>query len=317
MKKILLIILLCPLNLFPQTFSISPEELQKRLDLLAYDKFYKQISVTEIKSRKKYSVLEVRLESIHPLTKKKLKTEFLWYRPNRIGNNPLLIILPPVLDVTPFDLIWANQFASRHNFNVFVLKYNEKLNDENRPISDVNIALASVMTSARLMIDFAETQKKINTKKIATYGMSLGGILSSIFISIEPRVDAAVLIVAGGNLAEIMAKSDQGIVAKFRKSRMKAENLESVEELEHKMRETFLFDPLIFAPRRPAQDIYMVIADDDLTVPTKNQLELWEAFGRPQELSLPGKHFQVILKNLFQHKFIYEFLRIRLGQEDI
>lgn len=311
MKKILLIILFFPFCLF----SISPEEVQNRLNLLSYDKDYKLISITKTKSKKKYSILEVKLESIHPLTKKTLKTDFLWYRPNGAGKRSLLTILPPVLDVTPFDLIWAAQFAGRHNFNVFVLKYNEKLSDENRPIADVNISLAAVMTSARLMVDFAETKKEINTKKIATYGMSLGGILSSIFISIEPRVDAAVLIVAGGNLAEIMAKSDQGIVAKFRKSRMKAENLDSVEELENKMKESFLFDPLIFAPRRSPEDIYMVIAEDDISVPTKNQLELWEAFGRPQELSIPGKHFPVILKNLFQHKFIFEFLKARLDQE--
>jgi hypothetical protein len=96
---------------------------------------------------------------------------------------------------------------------------------------------------------------------------------------------------------------------------MKAEKLESVEELERKMEETFLFDPLIFAPQRSPEDIYMVIAEDDISVPTKNQLELWEAFGRPQELSIPGKHFPVILKNLFKHKFIYDFLSNRLDRE--
>jgi cephalosporin-C deacetylase-like acetyl esterase len=150
------------------------------------------------------------------------------------------------------------------------------------------------MTSARLMIDFAETKKQIDTRKIATYGMSLGGILSSVFISIEPRVDAAVLIVAGGNLAEIMAKSDQGIVEKFRKARMKAENLSSVEELENKMKETFLFDPLIFAPRRSPEDIYMVIAEDDISV-TKT-IGALEKFWKTPGIKSSGKHFPVILK---------------------
>lgn len=313
MKKILLILLFFPFLVF----SITPEEVQNRLNLLSYDKNYKLISLVKVKSKKKYDILNIKLESIHPITKKTLKTEFLWYKPVGLGKNPLLTILPPVLDVTPFDSIWAARFAGHHNFNVFVLKYNEKLNDENRPISAINISLAAVMTSARLLIDFAENRKEIDTRKIATYGMSLGGILSSIFISIEPRVDAAVLIVAGGNMAEIMAKSDQGTVEDFRNTRMMAENLESVEALEAKVRETFLFDPLVFASRRSPEDIYMVIAEDDLSVPTKNQLELWESFGRPQELTLPGKHFPVILKNMFQHKFIYKFLNDRLGQEEI
>lgn len=310
-----LLILFFPLGLFGQDFRLSQEEVQNRLNLLSYDKNFKVISISKIKSKKKYSVLDIKLESIHPMTKKKFKTEFLWYKPYGQGKKSLLTILPPILDITPVDYLWAHEFTSRQNFNVFILKYNEKLNDENRSLSQFNINFASVMTSARLMIDYAETRKEIDTKKIATYGMSLGGILSSVFISIEPRVDAAILIVAGGNLAEVLAYSEQGLVKKYRNARMKAENLETPEELENKVRETFLFDPLVFAPRRSPEDIYMVIAEDDTNVPTKNQLELWESFGRPQQLSIPGNHFPVILKNLFQHKLIYEFLKNRLEQE--
>jgi hypothetical protein len=312
MKILLFLIYLIPFCLFANP---SEVEIQNRLDLLSYDKNFKLVSIKKIKVKKEYSILDVELESIHPLTKKNFKTEFFWYKPYGSQKRPLLTILPPVLDITPFDKIWAHQFATHHNYQVFILKYNEKIDDENRPLSEINMGLASAMTSARLMIDFAETRREIDSTKIATYGMSLGGILSSIFLSIEPRVDAGVLIVAGGNLGEILAKSDQSTVERYRNARMKAENIESEEELEARMKDLILFDPLLFASRRSPEDVYMVIAEDDLSVPTKNQIELWESFGRPEHLNFPGKHFPVIFKNLFQHKFIYNFLENRLGQE--
>ncbi len=312
MRKLFFLIYLIPFYLFA---NLSEVEIQNRLNLLSYDKNFKLVSLETIKVKKEYSIFDVKLESIHPLIKKKFITNFFWYRPHGIKKRALLTILPPVLDVTPFDKIWAHQFATHHNFQVFILKYNEKINDEKRPLSDFNMGVASALTSARLMIDFAETKKQIDTKKIATYGMSLGGVLSSLFLSIEPRVDAGVLIVAGGNLGEILAKSDQSTVERYRMARMRAENIETVEELEAKMKDLILFDPLIFAPTRNPEDVYMVIAEDDLSLPTKNQIELWESFGRPKHLNFPGKHFPVIFKNLFQHKFIYKFLENRLGQE--
>ncbi len=312
MKAISFIFFLVPLCLFA---NISNDEIQKRLDLLSYDKSFKIQSIVRVKTKRDYEILNIKLTSLHPMTKKEFVTEFFWYRPFTTEKRALLTILPPVLDITPFDKIWAHEFTERHNFNVFILKYNEKLDDETRPISDFNIGLASAMTSARLMIDFAETREEIDTNRIATYGMSLGGILSSIFLSIEPRVDAGVLIVAGGNLAEILSKSDQSMVERYRRARMEAENLSTVEELKDYMNKVFLFDPLYFAPLRSSEDVYMVIAKDDISVPTKNQIELWESYGRPENIQIPGKHFPVILKNLFQHKFIYDFLEKRLGQE--
>jgi hypothetical protein len=311
MKILLFLIFLIPFSFA----NLSEVEIQNRLDLLSYDKNFELVSIKKIKVKKEYSILKVELESIHPLTKKKFKTEFFWYKPYGNQKRPLLTILPPVLDITPFDKIWAIQFAKHHNLQVFILKYNEKIDNEKRPLSEFNIGLASAMTSARLMIDFAETRSEIDSTKIATYGMSLGGILSSIFLSIEPRVDAGVLICAGGNMGEILAKSDQSTVERYRKARMKAENIETVEELEARMKDLILFDPLVFSPMRNPEDVYMVIAEDDLSVPTKNQIELWESFGRPEHLNFPGKHFPVILKNLFQHKFIYNFLENRLGKE--
>ena len=127
MKNLLFLIYFLPFCLLA---NLSEVEIQNRLNLLSYDKNFKLVSVETIKIKKQYSILDVELESIHPLTKKKFKTEFFWYRPHGIQKRALLTILPPVLDVTPFDKIWAHQFATHHNFQVFILKYNEKISKQ-------------------------------------------------------------------------------------------------------------------------------------------------------------------------------------------
>ena len=50
----------------------------------------------------------------------------------------------------------AKKFVKK-GYNVFLLKFNEKINDYDRPLKDFNRALVSIVTSARLLIDFSDT----------------------------------------------------------------------------------------------------------------------------------------------------------------
>jgi hypothetical protein len=73
--------------------------------------------------------------------------------------------------------------------------------------------------------------------------------------------------------------------------------------------------PLFFAPRRSPEDIYMVIGKNGDKVHTKNQLILWEAYGRPEYFAWNRNHFPTIFFNLFNHDSILYFLERRLNKE--
>ncbi len=294
---------------------ISQTEALRRFNLLNYNKNFKVKEIKKYRKKRKYKILKVKLESIHPWSKTKFNTEFLYYKSKEEGPRPLMIIIPPIVAITPLDKAMAHVFMNK-GYNVFILKYNEKINDYERPLKDFNRALVSVITSARLLIDFAETREEINHNKVGSYGMSLGALLLGIYVGVEDRVDAAVIIVGGGQIPEIMATSQQQIAADFREARMEAEGIDTPDEFQKVLEKIVLFDPMFFASRRNREDVYMVIGDDDSAVNTKNQWMLWRAFNKPEHMSYDAEHFPSILQNLFRHDLIFDYLKKRLDKED-
>lgn len=53
----------------------------------------------------------------------------------------------------------------------------------------------------RRSIDFLDTRKEVAPERIGFFGISLGGIIGTIFCSIDQRVKAPVIALAGGNLS--------------------------------------------------------------------------------------------------------------------
>ncbi len=313
--------------LFISFTSLHAESLnlmEMRLKSLEYDKNFKVLESRIYRKKKDYSIYSVKLINQNPLyngnNQPFLITEFFWYKPMILKNEkprPLVIISPPIVGIDPLEKILAHNFTDKAPFyNTFILKYDEKINDKERPLSDLNDAFKKSIIQGRLLLDFAETQKEsIDSRKIACYGMSLGAIMSSLLLEVDPRVDSAIIIVGGGNFPEILRNSQQNIVKGYREARMKAEKISSLDELEGKVRSIIQFDPLFFASRRSPRDVYMVIALEDTAVPTKNQLELYEAFRRPQSMQYNADHAPTIFKNLPYHEPIINYLEWRFSLE--
>jgi len=295
--------------------AVSKREANRRLRLLDYDKNFKNAKMKKYRTKIEYDIFRVTMDSTHPWTKKKLSTEFFYYKSKKEGKRPLMVIIPPIVGITPLDKGMAHGFMLE-GYNVMILKYNEKINDYERPLKDFNRALVSIITSGRIMLDWAETRNELDTRKIGSYGMSLGALILGIYVGVEPRIDAAIIIVGGGHIPEIMATSQQKIAAEFRIARMEAEGIDSEEEFQKVMEDIIIFDPMTFAHLRSKKDIYMVIGDDDSAIATKNQWMLWRAFGKPEHMSFDAEHFQAILKNLFRHDLIFNFLKERLEEEE-
>lgn len=306
-------------NAFSQRVQyLSAEETQRRLKMLEYDNNFQVLSIEKYREKRDLEILNVKLSSKSPTEpNKSLITEFLWYRKKDAGIRPLIILSPPIVGVDPVEKLIAEAFTRNKPFyNTFILKYDEKINDKKRPTSALSNAFLNSITQGRILIDFAQTQKDfIDAKKIGCYGMSLGGVMSAMLAEVDSRIKAAVIIVGGGNFPEILANSVQGIVKGYREARMREENIRTKDELISRLRETVMFDPLYFASRVPTRNIYQVIGLEDTAVPTKNQLELWKAFGEPQNAKYDANHFPTILRNAPHHKPIMDFLAWRFALE--
>ena len=127
MIRYLILISLClTQNLFADLEMPSDDEVLKKIKSLDYEKGFKVDEFKLYRMKRKYKIFKIKLTSTHPWTKDDFSTEFLYYKSVKQEKRPLLIIIPPVVDITPFDKIWAHQFVQKHGYNVFILKYSEK-----------------------------------------------------------------------------------------------------------------------------------------------------------------------------------------------
>ena len=61
--------------------------------------------------------------------------------------------------------------------------------------------IAQTVFDLRRSIDFLETRPEIDSSRIGYYGISLGGVIGTIFCGVDDRVKAPVIALAGGNLS--------------------------------------------------------------------------------------------------------------------
>ena len=60
--------------------------------------------------------------------------------------------------------------------------------------------ISQTVFDLRRAIDFIETRKELNHKRIGYYGISLGGIIGTVFCGVEDRIKVPVMALAGGQL---------------------------------------------------------------------------------------------------------------------
>ena len=58
----------------------------------------------------------------------------------------------------------------------------------------------------RRAVDFINTREELDQDRIGFFGISLGGIIGTIFCSVEERIEVPVIVLAGGNLNLMFGK---------------------------------------------------------------------------------------------------------------
>lgn len=221
-------------------------------------------------------------KSINKFNSPKMEVEVHYYKSiAKTGKRPAIIAFPTILKMDMAEPLFA-RFMAKKGISVFVPEV-ESIVDLDVPLSEVDNIMRRSIVKGRMLIDLAETEfsGEINTKKIGTWGLSLGGVRAANLIGIDRRVTAAVIVSAGGNNADIFTYSDQEYVTNFRNKKLSEEGYNNKQTYFSTIRQSSNVDPIYFAKNVPTEQIFMIMARDDSLIPTRNQLELWEALGRP------------------------------------
>ena len=121
------------------------------------------------------------------------------------------------------------------------------------------------------------SRSDIDPNRIGATGISLGGIVASVTAAIDPQINRAATILAGGDLAEIMwnmpEPASRKAQAAFKAAGKTRTDLERL---------TKPFDPLTYADRLKSKHVLMIAGNADEVIPPRCAQALWEAAGKPR-----------------------------------
>ncbi len=122
----------------------------------------------------------------------------------------------------------------------------------------------------RRSIDFLETRPEIDSSRIGYYGISLGGIIGTIFCGVDDRVKAPVIALAGGNLSLMFG----------------------LDAFSDETQEFFsIIDPVNFVELIAPRPLLMINAENDEVIDPITSKMLYQAADDPKEIIwYPSKH---------------------------
>lgn len=138
--------------------------------------------------------------------------------------------------------------------------------------------------------------------RVGVIGTSVGALYEGLALGVVDRLDAAVFVVGGGGLPQILAQSDETGVAKLRAARYAAMGISSADEYEKILEANLSLDLMKFLPPAKKKPVLMITALKDSTVPTSSQIALWEKLERPARIDINSNHPAAILTAWFKYR---------------
>ena len=228
---------------------------------------------------------DVEFNTTYPQRDSKLSIQGKTYIPT--GNAepvPVVFMLPPLGGANQLDVLMAQTFC-KNNVAAIILTTNltgldgpslVAVTDHDHTHRRVAAALKGAMVLAR-------TFNEINPEKMGLFGASLGGILGSVAYSVLPEISAGTFLVNGGDVPNILANSDQGVVVKLKNQRMAEQHFTTTEEYERYLNENLKIDPMHFTRFIQSDTIKLFLSKADKSVPSADQMLYYNALGQPKE----------------------------------
>jgi len=220
------------------------------------------------------------------------------YRPLVSGKAkfPVVFILPPIVGETLLDRKLASKFCGM-GMGAYIVNTVKDIPLE-QEIPNLNVhddSYVRALAGIRTVMISLEADPEVNGN-FGILGMSLGGMLSAFIAGSEPKIKASVIVVGAGNVPGVLSYSEQERVKAQRDGRLKLFNLPDQEAYFNVLKPLVPNDPINVAQNIRPGSMYMFIANNDVTVPTRYQQELRRKVPDPLVYEMNANHFNGIVK---------------------
>ena len=131
----------------------------------------------------------------------------------------------------------------------------------------------------RRAVDFINTREELDPNRIGYFGISLGGVIGTIFCSVEERIEVPVIVLAGGSLNLMFGK---GALSGDTKDYLS------------------IIDPINYVAKISPRPLLMINAENDDVVPPITSKLLFKAAKDPKEIIwYPAKHHDIPIDKVY------------------
>jgi dienelactone hydrolase len=250
----------------------------------------------------------VTLTAQDPVTLKPGSIQLKLYRPAGLAEHApdarTVIIIPPTGGETGLDRLDADRLCG----NGFQAALVEHWDGDTIAELDLDMHDRGALRSLAAIRHVIEYLKPAGPGKLGILGTSVGAIQSALALGYEPRIGAGMFIVGGGGMSEIIASSSEATLTRLREDRKKAFGYASNPEYLQALQAHIHVEPLDFVGMSGNKKVMMMIATQDITVPTKNQNDLRRAYEDPFVLTHDADHVHTIVyTSTFKFGQVLEF----------
>jgi len=169
-----------------------------------------------------------------------------------------------------------------------------RLFKEKETIDELEAKFVGAVRAQRAFLAWAAEREGIDRERIGCLGISIGGMLATLFAAVEPRLDCAVICLAGGDFGELVVSADEIQLERWVRERRAADGI-SAAELQERIRLEFEVEPLRLAPAVDPRRVLFIAARWDSVIPRPSREALWHALGQPERIDLPLGHYTSFL----------------------
>ena len=264
-----------------------------------------------IKEKRKYRIYEGSFEAGLDDAGDDSPITFEYYEQPGDRVSPVVLLLPILNGTKHLMRPFATLFAKKGYAVIIVdtVQRTTLLDD----LQDPEPSIRQVAQRHRRVIDWVESRPELDVSRLGVFGASLGGFNALYLSALDERVGVASIALVGGSLSEVLVNSDERRIAEAVAQAKEELSLDD-EQLMAYLDERIVTDTLTIAPHVNADRILMVLAKRDKSVPYSSQLELYEAMGRPEAITLPTGHASTAAYIFYLRSRILRFFDRKLAE---
>ena len=273
-----------------------------------------QSELTLVKEKKSYRVFVGAIEAGPVDLDDETPITFEFYEQKGSGLSPLVLIMPILNGQKDLMRPFAKHFA-RKGYAVVIIDTVQRrtlLQD----LKDPEPAIHRSIQRHRRVIDWVETRSDIDAGRIALFGASLGAFNALFLAALDERVSAAAFALVGGSLPDVLVVSNERRVEEAISQTKKELSLND-EALIAYLEEKIVTDPLMLAPHVNAERVLLVQAKHDRTVPFARQMELRDAMGMPETITLPTGHITAAAYLFYLRSRVAKFFDRKMAEDSV